>query len=127
MKVHGKGNKVRYIFLTPDLVSQLQATNPNYLFVSQKGKPLSDLLIRQMVKRRVKKAGIKKKITPHTLRRSFATDLYNKGGKLETIQKQLGHSSVETTMSYIHNDFATLYQDYSKIFTVNLGGNYVKV
>ena len=126
LKIHGKVNKVRYIFLPPFLVSQLQATNLNYLFISQNEKPLSDLLIRQMIKKRTKKAGINKNITPHTLRRSFATNLYNKGGKLETIQKQLGHSSVETTMSYIHNDFATLYEDYSKIFT-NTQENYAQI
>ncbi|CAJ0762204.1 3247_t:CDS:2, partial [Entrophospora sp. SA101] len=53
---------------------------------------------------------------PHTFRRSLATNLYNRGGRLETIQKQLGHSTIQTTLGYIHNDFNTLYQDYSKIF-----------
>jgi integrase len=46
----------------------------------------------------------------------LATNLYNRGGKLETIQKQLGHSKLDTTLAYIHNDFNTLYQDYSKLF-----------
>ena len=69
-----------------------------------------------LIKRKVIKAEIIKPITPHTFRRSLATNLYNRGGKLETIQKQLGHSNVGTTMGYIHNDFATLYADYSKIF-----------
>jgi len=51
--------------------------------------------------------------------------LYNQGGKLETISKQLGHASSNTTLGYIHNDFNTLYQDYSKIFQVQpeLGAN----
>ncbi|CAJ0824359.1 6881_t:CDS:2 [Entrophospora sp. SA101] len=69
-----------------------------------------------LIKRKAIKAEIIKPITPHTFRRSLATNLYNRGGKLETIQKQLGHSNVGTTMGYIHNDFATLYADYSKIF-----------
>ncbi|CAH1769817.1 8891_t:CDS:2, partial [Entrophospora sp. SA101] len=56
------------------------------------------------------------KPSPHTFRRSLATNLYNRGGRLETIQKQLGHSTIQTTLGYIHNDFNTLYQDYSKIF-----------
>jgi len=69
-----------------------------------------------IIKKKVEKAGLLKHITPHTFRRSLATNLYNRGGRLETIQKQLGHASCNTTMGYIHNDHDTLYQDYSKIF-----------
>ena len=58
----------------------------------------------------------KKNISPHSFRRSLATNLYNSGGKLETIQKQLGHSSLDTTLGYIHNDYQTLYADYSKLW-----------
>jgi hypothetical protein len=87
-----------------------------YLFLTRKGKHLTGTQVRMFLSRKVNKAGIQKRITPHTFRRSLATNLYNKGGKLETIQKQLGHSSLDTTMGYIHNDHATLYQDYSKLF-----------
>jgi integrase/recombinase XerD len=69
-----------------------------------------------MIKERTKQAQIKKNITPHTFRRSFATLLYQKGAQLMTIQKLLGHSSVQTTEGYIMNDFDYLYGDYSRLW-----------
>jgi site-specific recombinase XerD len=72
--------------------------------------------IRWLLKERTAQAEIKKHITPHTFRRSFATLLYQKGAQLITIQKLLGHSSVQTTEGYIHNDFAYLYKDYSRLW-----------
>ena len=71
--------------------------------------------VRQIIQQRTLKAGIKKRVTPHTFRRSFATHLHNRGTHLTTIQKLLGHSRLETTIGYIHNDFDYLYQDYSKL------------
>ncbi|CAI2200664.1 15778_t:CDS:2, partial [Funneliformis geosporum] len=85
----------------------------DYLFLTRKGSKLKDVQVRTIIKRKVERAGIIKAITPHTFRRSLATNLYNKGGKLETIQKQLGHSNIQTTLGYIHNDFNTLYKDYT--------------
>jgi integrase/recombinase XerD len=64
---------------------------------------------------RTKQAGINKLITPHTFRRSFATLLNHQKVNLTTIQKLLGHSDINTTASYIHNDYNTRYQDYSKL------------
>ena len=75
--------------------------------------------IRWLLRVRTEKAEIKKNITPHTFRRSFATHLYQKGAGLMTIQKLLGHSSVQTTETYIQNDFDYLYADYSKLWKNN--------
>lgn len=116
LRIHGKGNKVRFVFLPPFLVSQFQSNSTDYLFTNCKGNPLSPLVIRQIIEQRVKKAGIDKLITPHSFRRSFATHLHNKGAKLTTIQQLLGHDSIITTERYIHNNFDTLYQDYSKLW-----------
>jgi integrase/recombinase XerD len=69
-----------------------------------------------LLKERSKKADLSKNITPHTFRRSFATLLYQKGAQLMTIQKLLGHSSVQTTESYIQNDWDYLYGDYSRLW-----------
>jgi len=71
--------------------------------------------VRQIIQQRTLKAGIKKRVTPRAFRRSFATHLHNRGTHLTTIQKLLGHSRLETTIGYIHNDFDYLYQDYSKL------------
>jgi integrase/recombinase XerD len=67
------------------------------------------------LKARTEKSGLDKKITPHTFRRSFATMLYKNGAQLLTIQKLLGHSGITTTETYIQNDFAYAYADYSKL------------
>jgi site-specific recombinase XerD len=69
-----------------------------------------------MICQRTKLTNFKKWITPHSFRRSFATLLNNRGCKLTTIQKLLGHSNIETTAQYIHNDYNTLYADYSKLW-----------
>lgn len=116
LKVHGKGNKVRYIFLPEFLIKYLNPTSPDYLFLSQRGNSIKPEYIRWLLKERTLQAKISKKITPHTFRRSFATLLYQKGAQLMTIQKLLGHSSVQTTEQYIQNDFAYLYGDYSRLW-----------
>lgn len=68
------------------------------------------------MKLKAKLAGIKKNISPHTFRRSLATNSFKLGVGLDTIKKQLGHVNLNTTLDYIHNDYQTLYQDYSKIW-----------
>jgi len=116
LKIHGKGNKVRYIFLPEFLIKHLDPTNPDFLFTNQRGNQIKAEYIRWLLKVRTAQANIPKKITPHTFRRSFATLLYQKGAQLITIQRLLGHSGVQTTEGYIHNDLAYLYGDYSRLW-----------
>lgn len=120
LKVHGKGNKVRFIFLPEFLIKHLNPSKPDFLFLNQRGNPIKAEYIRWLLKERTQQANIPKNITPHTFRRSFATLLYQKGAQLMTIQKLLGHSSVQTTEGYIHNDFDFLYGDYSRLWKPNL-------
>ena len=115
LRILGKGNKVRYVFLPDFLTKYIKFGSTGYLFATKQGNKLDSENIRKNIHRRVKLAGIQKLVSPHTFRRSLATNLYNKEGKLETIQKQLGHSSLDTTLGYIHNDYQTLYADYSKL------------
>lgn len=116
LRIHGKGNKIRYVFLPEFLAKLINPYSKDHLFTTERGKPLPREWVYQIIKQRTQKAEIKKKITPHTFRRSLATNLYKKGGRLETIQKQLGHANIQTTLNYIHNDFESLYQDYSKLW-----------
>jgi len=116
LKILGKGNKVRFIFLAPWLVKVINPYSRDYLFTTEKGRKLPREWIYQIIKERTLKAGIKKKITPHTFRRSFATLLNGKGAKLTTIQKLLGHSHITTTANYIHNSYEELYKDYSRLW-----------
>jgi len=66
------------------------------------GKPISPRYVQRTVKRYAAKAGIEKDISPHTLRHSFATDLYRETSKIRLVQKVLGHSDLSTTMIYTH-------------------------
>jgi integrase/recombinase XerD len=101
----------------PDfLVNQFKANLQCYFFQGLNGSPLSVRTIDEIIQERVKKSGINKQITPHSFRRSFATNLYNKCKKLTSVQKLLGHSNISTTANYIHNSFENLRVDYNKLF-----------
>ena len=115
LKIHGKGNKIRYIPAPVFLVKHFNPFSPDYLFTTKNKQKLNPIQIRIMIYKKTKKSGIEKHISPHTFRRSFATLLHNKGTHLTTIQQLLGHDSIQTTEKYIHNDYDYLYQDYSRL------------
>ncbi len=104
----GKGNKDR-VFNIPDFlekkiknqVKKQIENNEQYLFTGPKGK-LSNRNLQKIVKKAAKKADINKKVSPHTLRHSFATHLLDSGENLVVIQKLLGHENLETTQIYTH-------------------------
>ena len=73
-----------------------------YVFTTLQGKPLGHRYVQRMVKRYTAKAGIDKDVSPHTLRHTFATDLYRETSKIRLVQKALGHSDLSTTMVYTH-------------------------
>jgi integrase/recombinase XerD len=116
LRIHGKGNKVRYILLPPFLIGYFRPYADDYLFTSRPGQPVKTEYIRWLLKVRTEEANIRKRITPHTFRRSFATLLYNRQAKITTIQRLLGHASIHTTETYIHNDFDYFYQDFSRLW-----------
>jgi integrase/recombinase XerD len=87
----------------------------SYLFLTRTNNKLKDTQVRTIIHRKAERAEINKRLTPHTFRRSFATLLNGKGAKLTTIQKLLGHSHITTTTQYIHQDYESIYQDYSKL------------
>ena len=95
---------------------------PEYVFTSMsknaKGKQLQPRYIQDMISRYAKRAEIKKAVSPHTLRHSFATDLYRKIKDPVTVKNALGHSSITTTMIYVHLVGA----DVEKALS---GGNYI--
>ncbi len=76
--------------------------NHNLLFVNSKGGPITDRSIRRIVEKYINKLALNKKISPHSLRHTFATHLLNNGADLRTVQELLGHVSLSTTQIYTH-------------------------
>ena len=105
----GKGKKDRYTLLSQKTLDLLRAyykiyRPENYLFESQirKGQFLSETSIDNIIKKNVAKAGIKKNISFHILRHSFATHLLERSVNLKVIQQLMGHNSLKTTSVYLH-------------------------
>jgi len=104
---NSKGRKDRHIILAesfiPLLYNYIQSYTPKTYFTEGKpGKPYSDTSIRAFLKHSCKLAKIKKRVTPHTLRHSYATHLLENGTDIRYIQELLGHARPETTMIYTH-------------------------
>lgn len=115
VKITGKGNKQRFVpignqtekFITiyKDQVRvhrPIQRGFEDILFLNRRGKPLTRAMVFTMIKGLVEKIGLKKNISPHTFRHSFATHLLENGADLRSIQLMLGHESITTTEIYVH-------------------------
>ncbi len=102
-----KGKKDRYSILSPKVLELLrnyvaEYKPKEYLFEGQYGGKYSSASVQQLMRRHRKKANIKKKATPHTLRHSFATHLLDNGTDIRFIQELLGHKHISTTQIYTH-------------------------
>ena len=100
-----KGDKERIVFLHKKLTDMLKIYGINKegpIFVSQRDEKYNKRTIQQIVKSASKKVGIKKNVTPHTLRHSFATHLLEGGADIRYIQQLLGHKDLKTTQIYTH-------------------------
>jgi integrase/recombinase XerD len=102
----GKGSKDRLFVLSGDLSQEideyLRTRGKENVYVFSKTKPLTTRNIQKIIKGTKDRAGINKKVTPHTLRHSFATHLLEQGIDIRIIQAMLGHSSLSTTQVYTH-------------------------
>ena len=118
VRVVGKGDKERLVPLgelaTEAFRSYLdarpQAAEPAFddvAFLNKNGRPLSRVAIFNLVKKQALLAGVRKEISPHTFRHSFATHLIENGADLRVVQEMLGHESILTTEIYTHIDTAT--------------------
>ncbi len=102
----GKGNKDRLFTISGNLADELkeylQIHSKNNGYIFSKEKPLTTRNIQKIIKGMRNRANINKKITPHTLRHSFATHLLEQGTDIRLIQAMLGHASLNTTQVYTH-------------------------
>jgi integrase/recombinase XerD len=121
IKVLGKGNKERLVPIGESAQKQLgfwmkdreQMTNihtdaEDFVFLNRRGKPLTRNMLFIIVKDAIKAANIKKNISPHSFRHSFATHLLEGGADLRIVQQLLGHESITTTEIYTHLDMQHL-------------------
>ncbi|MDO6802917.1 site-specific tyrosine recombinase XerD [Wenyingzhuangia sp. 1_MG-2023] len=117
IKITGKGNKQRLVPINPYtesiisdyIATQRKLTPPNkgkedIVFLNRRGNQLTRVMIFTIIKQLAEKANIKKAISPHTFRHSFASHLLNGGADLTVIQALLGHESITTTEIYLHVD-----------------------
>lgn len=106
ISVRGKGSKVRVVFITEDAMEAVKEYKTKYLHsnkvVNDKMFPVTPRTIERIVKKYATIAGISKKVTPHILRHSFATNLLQNGADIRSVQAMLGHSNISTTQIYTH-------------------------
>ena len=120
VRVMGKGSKERLVPISPKAIKELdfwfddrqvmkiKPGEEDYVFLNRRGAHLTRTMILIMIKQQAELAGIRKTISPHTLRHSFATALLEGGADLRVIQALLGHESIGTTEIYTHIDTTTL-------------------
>ena len=120
IKVEGKGNKQRLIPISPRAIRELQLyfidrnqfsikkDYEDYVFISKRGTNISRIMDFHIIKTLAEAIGLKKTISPHTFRHSFATHLLEGGANLRAIQCMLGHESIGTTEIYTHIDKSRL-------------------
>ena len=123
IRVLGKGSKERLVPISPRAIKELKlwftdrvhlkikCGEEDFVFLSKRGGHLTRTMILIMIKRQAEEAGLKKTISPHTLRHSFATALLKGGADLRAIQAMLGHESIGTTEIYTHIDTTTLREE----------------
>lgn len=117
IKVEGKGNKERLVPIGQQAIRHLtiyiqqirssqlvKETFADFVFLNRRGTALSRVMVFLIIKDLAQRAGITKKISPHTLRHSFATHLVEGGADLRAVQDMLGHESITTTEIYTHVD-----------------------
>ena len=116
IKVEGKGSKQRLVPISPRAINEIKLyfTDRNlmkikpgfedFVFISNFGKNISRIMVFHIIKELAERIGLKKKISPHTFRHSFATHLLEGGANLRAIQCMLGHESIGTTEIYTHID-----------------------
>lgn len=113
VRVMGKGRKERIVPLGSRAIEaidrylvlyrdQYDSEKETHLFVNRRGRPLNRISVWRLIKSYGKLAGIKKNISPHSLRHSFATHLLDNGAELRVIQEMLGHASISSTDRYTH-------------------------
>ncbi len=121
LRVYGKGKKERILPLAKTAfetlsryISEVRGYKEGALFMSKSGKRLGQRDLQRIVKKAIVKVATLNRMSPHTLRHTFATHLLNRGANLRAIQELLGHESLSTTQIYTHVSVEKLKEEYKK-------------
>lgn len=121
--VEGKGEKQRLVPISAQALHEIELYmsyrdtldikpgEEDYLFLNRRGRHMSRVMIYYIVRDACERSGVRKQVSPHTLRHSFATHLLENGANLRAIQQMLGHESITTTEIYVHLDRSFLRQE----------------
>jgi len=124
VRIIGKGNKERFVpmgkkgmkavrdYLRDSRPHLAKPWSEDIMFLNRRGKRLSRMGAWKIIKRHILQAGIKKRVTPHTIRHSFATHLLEGGADLRAVQEMLGHADISTTQIYTHIDREFIKQEH---------------
>ena len=127
IRVTGKGNKERVVLFDDDTADRLEGYfkytrtrwldghTSNYFFINERGNKLNRQYVYRIIQEKKGQAGISFKVSPHTLRHSFATHMLENDTDLRTVQELLGHSDISTTQIYTHVQSKQLHQAYDKL------------
>jgi len=122
----GKGNKERMVSLNPLAIKAIKAyleherplmtrkKDSGALFLSRTGRPLTRMMLWKLVRRYAQRVGADERVSPHTLRHSFATHMLAGGAEIRALQEMLGHASISTTQIYTHVEHSRLKTVHSK-------------
>lgn len=115
LQIFGKGDKERWVPINPRALRLLQdyihtershispqLGEEKYIFLNLRGHHLTRVAVFQFIKEAVEKAGLRKNVSPHSLRHSFATELVQNGADIRAVQEMLGHARISTTEIYTH-------------------------
>ena len=133
IRVIGKNNKERLVPIGEKALYKIQLyiegdrnrmlnidhASKDILFLNRRGKKLSRVMVFNIIKEAVAKAGITKTISPHSFRHSFATHLVEGGADLRAVQEMLGHASITTTEIYTHLDADYLRETMNRFHPIN--------
>ncbi len=123
IRVEGKGSKQRLVPISSTAIKEInnylldrklidiKKGSENMVFLSKRGTPISRIMVFHFIKQYAELAGVKKNISPHTFRHSFATHLLEGGANIRAIQQMLGHEKITTTEIYTHMDREYLRQE----------------
>ncbi len=114
ISIKGKGLRIRKVFITKELSQWRNVFGGEYLFSDSQGRKLTSKQINLIIGEMTRRSSITKYVTPHTLRRSFCTNLIKSGANIKMVSTLMGHRKIETTARYMHFTEKDILREYRR-------------